>query len=216
MDRKKKKDSSGLYIAICCAVLVVAASGFISRLSMEDKSDVAKTAESTKTPIPTLSPTKPPKVVEKNDDEVPLIVSNNVTVEEDVEFEAPVSGKIIEEFSGENLVYNESLKDWRAHSGVDFEAKIGEKVLAGANGVIENVFDSNMGRCVIIDHLNGYKTMYANLEENTPVKVGDEVACGDVIGAVGDTALGDITDAEHVHFEILEDEKNVNPEKFLK
>ena len=75
-------------------------------------------------------------------------------------------------------MYNEALKDWRAHSGVDFEAKIGEEVKASAKGIIESVFDSNMGRCVIIDHQNGFRTMYANLEETETVKEGDQVMAG--------------------------------------
>ncbi|MBR2058597.1 MAG: M23 family metallopeptidase, partial [Fibrobacter sp.] len=95
-----------------------------------------------------------------------------------IEFAAPVSGKVIEEYSGDDLVYNEALKDWRAHSGVDFEAKIGEEVKASAKGIIESVFDSNMGRCVIIDHQNGFRTMYANLEETETVKEGDQVMAG--------------------------------------
>lgn len=210
MQRKKKKDGAGFYIAICCAVLIVAASGFVSRLSMEDKENVARVAEPTIVPEKTVAPVKTPEPTKE-----PLAVSNNVVVEEPASFAAPVSGKIIEEFSGEDLIYNEALKDWRAHSGVDFAAEMGEKVLASANGIIEDVFDSNMGRCVVIDHQNGYKTMYANLDENTAVKKGEEVAAGDVIGAVGDTALGDITDAPHVHFEVMGKDGNLNPSEYL-
>ncbi len=210
MQRKKKKDGMGFYIAICCAVLVVAASGFVSRLSMEDKEDIAKVAEPQIIPEETIEPAKTPTPTEE-----PQAVSSNVEVEESISFTAPVAGKVIEEFSGEDLIYNEALKDWRAHSGVDFEAKMGEKVLASANGIVEDVFDSNMGRCVVIDHKNGYRTMYANLDENTVVKKGEEVAQGDVIGAVGDTALGDITDAPHVHFEVMNKDENLNPSEFL-
>ena len=133
----------------------------------------------------------------------------------EAKFIRPVNGKVIEEFSDNNLIYNEALRDWRTHNGVDLEAESGTQVLAAANGVIENVFDSNMGMCVLIDHQNGYKTVYANLDDSIVVKKGDEVAEGDVIGIVGNTALGDATDLPHLHFEITKDGNNVNPTEYI-
>ena len=136
-------------------------------------------------------------------------------VEEPLHFELPVGGKVVAEFSGDDLVYNETLKDWRAHSGVDFEAKLGEEVRASADGVVEEVFDSELGRCVVVDHEDGYATMYANLSEDSSLKKGDKIAKGDKIGTVGNTALGDSTNGEHLHFEIVKDGKNVNPVDYL-
>ena len=109
---------------------------------------------------------------------------------EDIGFIRPVEGRILEEFSNDDLVYNEALKDWRVHSGVDLEAESGEQVVAAANGVVERVFYSNMGKSIEIDHQNGYKTVYSNLDEDTQINPGEEVAEGDVIGLVGNTALG--------------------------
>lgn len=215
MERKKKKNSSA-YFAICCCALIVAIVGYANRVSLKE-SEEEKIGEIVEvTPDETVAETSQEAEVEVPDAE---IAKESEKVQEEkpevIEFTAPVSGKVIEEYSGDDLVYNEALKDWRAHSGVDFEAKIGEDVKAGANGIVESVFDSNMGRCVIIDHQNGFKTMYANLEETEKVKAGDRVMAGDVIGTVGNTALGDITDLEHVHFEMIKDGENVNPIEFL-
>ena len=132
-----------------------------------------------------------------------------------IEFVSPVSGKVIEEYSGDDLVYNEALKDWRSHNGVDFSAKLGQEVFASADGVCEDVFDCEMGRCVVINHKDGFATMYANLGEETVVKKGDNIAKGDRIGIIGNTALGDITADEHLHFEIIKEGKNVNPVEYL-
>lgn len=223
MERKKKKKNNGVYIAICCSALIVAMVGYANRISLKESEE--KTRDITEvTPDVVITETSHEAEVEVPD--VNIVKETQDEPEESekpketekpevIEFVAPVAGKVIEEYSGDDLVYNEALKDWRAHSGVDFEAKIGEEVKASAKGIIESVFDSNMGRCVIIDHQNGFRTMYANLEETETVKEGDQVMAGDVIGIVGNTALGDITDLEHLHFEIIKDGKNVNPVEYL-
>lgn len=217
MERKKKRDAGGFYIAVCCCAVIIAVVGYANRMSLEDKTentDIAEKIRVAATPVPTpAAKAEEPAVSAEPSHEVP--VSKAVADAEDFQFSAPVSGSITEEFSGDDLVYNEALKDWRAHSGVDFAASTGEQVLCCANGVVEDVFDSNLGRCVTIDHKNGFKTMYANLNETTAVKAGDEVAEGDVIGTVGNTALGDSTDEPHLHFEIVLNGENVNPAEYL-
>lgn len=213
MERKKKKDNGVFYIAICCCAVIIAAVGFAGRLSMveEKEPEVARSNE----PVVVTESTPEPRAQETAPKKENVEVNNNVVVEEPLHFELPVQGKVVAEFSGDDLVYNETLKDWRAHSGVDFEAKLGEDVLCSADGVVEDVFDSELGRCVVVDHRDGYRTMYANLNEDSGVKKGDKIAKGDKVGTVGNTALGDSTNGEHLHFEIVKDGDNVNPVDYL-
>lgn len=221
MERRKKKQNGGLYLAICCSIVIVAMVGYANRLSLKEDVPENKVVQQT-TPVPELQETSQKVIVEENEEkedekeehqETPVV--EKPEVKEEIKFVTPVNGKVIEEYSGDDLVYNETLKDWRAHSGVDFEAKLGDEVIVSAKGVVEDVFDSNMGRCVIVDHQNGFKTMYANLEENTKVKAGDELSSGDVVGYVGNTALGDATDMPHLHFEMMNSESCVNPVEYL-
>ena len=214
MERRKKKENSGFYIALCCCAVIIAAVGYAGRMSMVEKEDpeIAKVAESTQVPEVVKVPAPEKKATEPKAD---VEVNNNVVVEEPLHFEMPVEGRVIAEFSGDDLVYNEALKDWRAHSGVDFEAKAGVEVCASASGVCEDIFDCEMGRCIVINHRDGFATMYANLGEDTELKKGDKVEKGDKIGVVGNTALGDVTAGEHLHFEIIKDKKNVNPVDYL-
>lgn len=222
--RKKKKESSGFYVAVCCCAVVIAIIGYANRTSDEEhipEEKVIKKAEildeSESIGVKTAPSKQEPEETDKPTDEAKeqVAVNKTVEVEEEIKFHPPVEGNVIEEYSGDDLVYNEALKDWRAHSGVDFSAEVGEQVLCSAKGVVEEVFDSSLGRCVIVDHKNGFKTMYANLNEDTNVKAGDEVSAGGVIGTVGNTALGDSTDEPHVHFEMIKKDKNVNPTDYL-
>ena len=214
MERRKKKDNSGFYIALCCCAVIIAAVGYAGRISLveEKEPELARVAEPLVSPLPTAAPTVQEA---ENKSDADLTVNNNVVIEEPFRVELPVEGKVIAEFSGDDLVYNEVLKDWRAHSGIDFSSHNGEVVRAGADGVVEDVFDSELGRCVIINHKDGFATMYANLGEDTTLKKGDKIVRGDRVGSVGNTALGDVTDGEHLHFEITKDGINVNPLEYL-
>ena len=213
-----KKGKSGIYITACCLAVVAAVVGFLAERPKNDEDNMVEnlpeiSEESVeKEPIQEVEKTET-EIEESSEDETE-IVSKAETIEE-VHFIRPVEGKVIEEFSGNNLIYNEGLRDWRTHNGVDMEAESGTQVLASANGVVEAVYDSNMGKCMEIDHQNGYKTLYANLDVDVQLKKGDEVAEGDVIGIVGNTALGDATDIPHLHFEIIKDGENINPVDFL-
>jgi len=216
MERNKKRDNGGLYTAICCFAVVMAVIGFAStktKKQQEAQNEIVKLEPQTEKLAEKKERKELPEVVPQEVVEVEPVAKEEVV--EEIEFSRPVKGKVISEYSGEELLYNEALKDWRTHNGVDFDAMVGEQVKASANGVVDRVYDSNMGRSVVINHQNGFLTIYSNLAEDTPIKEGDEIAGGDVIGAVGNTALGDITEAPHLHFEIIKNGIKENPTEYI-
>ena len=98
------------------------------------------------------------------------------------------------------------------HKGIDFEADVGDPVLAVADGVISYAADrSGYGNTVEIDHGNGYVTRYAHNSRLT-LKVGQLVRAGEEIAKAGST--GRSTGA-HVHFEVWQDGRVANPRNFL-
>lgn len=102
-------------------------------------------------------------------------------------------------------------KRWgRQHKGIDM---VGNKnILAADNGVIEFAGTKNgLGRCIIINHKNGFKTTYAHLSKIN-VKEGQIVERGDKIGIMGNTGHSFGT---HLHFEIHKDGSIQNPMKYL-
>ncbi|WP_149195494.1 M23 family metallopeptidase [Luteimonas suaedae] len=98
------------------------------------------------------------------------------------------------------------------HKGIDFDARSGDPVMTVADGVVSySGYRSGYGNVVEVDHGNGYVTRYAHNSRNT-VKVGDLVRVGQQIARAGST--GRSTGA-HVHFEVWENGRVVNPRKFL-
>lgn len=96
------------------------------------------------------------------------------------------------------------------HQGIDFTAPIGTKIYATANGKVKKIFrnpHTRDGNKIIIDHENGYVTLYAHLQKIN-VNWGQQVKRGDIIGYVGSTGL---STAPHLHYEIIKNGKQVNP-----
>lgn len=127
-------------------------------------------------------------------------------------FIMPIEGKIITEFTKDNLIYSKTLDEWRAHPGIDISAKIGEKVKAPLDGVVKEIKEDPLwGRVVILDHGNGLLTKFANLGDTNMIKKDLKVKSGDLIGVVGKTADIEMLMDPHLHFEVIKGGKLVDP-----
>jgi murein DD-endopeptidase MepM/ murein hydrolase activator NlpD len=103
--------------------------------------------------------------------------------------------------------------DGGGHEGLDFAARMGDRVGAAAAGkvIFAGEEPNRFGRLVVIDHGNDWYTAYGNLSRVT-VKRGEQVSVGERIGLAGDA--GD-ADRPEVHFEIRKDRKPVDPAPLL-
>ena len=129
----------------------------------------------------------------------------------------PVQGNILKEHTTDELVYSQTLKEWRTHPGIDIEANTGTEVKAALGGTVEEITeDPLMGICITLDHGNGLKTFYANLSTGNMVTVGQKVDKGQIISGVGSTASAEILDGPHLHFEVLLNGESVDPKQYLK
>jgi len=98
------------------------------------------------------------------------------------------------------------------HSGIDITAPYGSKVVATADGVVVLAgWYGDYGKTVIIRHPSGYLTLYAHLSQ-IDVKEGQKVKAGDVVGRVGSTGR---STGPHLHYEVIKDNKPIDPSKFL-
>ncbi len=139
-----------------------------------------------------------------------------VSVEE-VSFAMPVqSTSVTKEYSNSALQYNKTLNLWQSHKALDFAAEEGTDVYAVLDGKISEVtYSYLMGNVVKLNVGNGMVVVYASLQNDIPVKVGDVVKKGDVIGKVGNTAKSEASDGAHLHLEVWLDDQNVDPSLYL-
>ena len=119
-------------------------------------------------------------------------VNDNVSSAEtkkEVSFIKPTEGEIICEFAKDNLIYSETLKEWITHTAIDIKADKTSVIKSAADGIVRSIVnDPRYGLTVIIEHDDGYKTVYSNLLTAEFVVEGEEVKQGQTIGTVGNTA----------------------------
>ena len=127
----------------------------------------------------------------------------------------PAGKNVMKEFSGDELVYSQTLKDWRVHDGVDFEVEKGTAVKAMTNGTVTDVREDPMwGTVVEIDHGNGVIATYCGLAKNVAVKKGDAVTTSQQLGAVGEIPC-EIAEASHLHLKVTKDDQLIDPTTLL-
>jgi murein DD-endopeptidase MepM/ murein hydrolase activator NlpD len=99
------------------------------------------------------------------------------------------------------------------HPGIDIAGKEGDSVYAADNGVVVYAGWNNWGygNVIVINHGNGWQTLYAHLSAYT-VSCGQFVYQGNVIGAIGTTGN---SDGPHLHFEMMYNAVRVNPHDYL-
>lgn len=143
---------------------------------------------------------------------------NKVTeTKKEITFVKPVEGDIIGEFAKDNLIYSETLKEWITHPGIDIKADKTSVVKASADGIVKSIVnDPRYGLTVVIEHDDGYETVYSNLLTAEFVVEGEEVTASQTIGTVGNTASFESSMESHVHFELLKDGEYLDPNIYLK
>lgn len=136
---------------------------------------------------------------------------------QEVTFIKPTDGEIIGEFAKDNLIYSETLKEWITHTAVDIKADKTSVIKSSADGIVKSIVnDPRYGLTVIIEHDDGYETVYSNLLTAEFVVEGEEVSQGQTIGTAGNTASFESSMDCHLHFELLKDGEYLDPTIYLK
>lgn len=172
----------------------------------------------TSTPTPTLTPTPepttPPKVAAFYESQkafseyaVPSNVSYDFS-ELPFKYTSPVKGVTS---SGFGYRMHPIKKEVKYHYGTDFAANTGEKVYSFADGKIYAIGENDSyGKYVIIDHADGYRTLYAHCSKH--LKSGGKVKRGEVIALVGESGAAT---GPHLHFELMLGKTYLNPEFYI-
>ncbi len=223
----------GIYIAVCCFAVLAAAIGYVGRSNVNSS---PTKPENTETPEIALNDTAKSQNLAKTDNDIeitvkdyePMSTEKDEVIKEDEtvlasktaevtenKFLMPVEGTVVCAFSNNELIYNKILSDWRTHNGIDISCEENSAIYASADGIVSDILDNSMGKSVVIDHQNGYVSVYSNLSEEIEVKSGDSVSAGTLIGKVSDSNTSDFTDNYHLHFEILYENEYVNPTELL-
>ncbi|MFK5634228.1 peptidoglycan DD-metalloendopeptidase family protein [Ornithinimicrobium sp. LYQ103] len=116
--------------------------------------------------------------------------------------------------SGFGMRFHPIYREWLLHTGVDMSARPrGAPVVAAAAGTVSAAgWTGGGGNTVSVDHGGGTSTRYLHLAAPSPLRVGDVVHVGQRVGVEGST--GEST-GSHLHFEVLQDGRPVDPVPFM-
>lgn len=237
--KKRKRDTKervGFYTAlsICLAAVGMAAYSTYTNLSSSSsttaetastvavdrivtgvtETDTTEKKESTveTTEKPTTKPTEPETtesqyVEETAPSETKSALETMLTVDTSLVY--PLDKvKILKEYS-EDTVYNQTLGQWEAHTGVDFGCKEGDKVYAMGDGEIVKVYDDDfLGKTVIVKSAT-YTSYYSGMKDIS-VNRGDKVKKGDAI-ATADNVPSESMDDNHIHIAVKVGGQYVDP-----
>lgn len=237
MENKKNKNQVKSFYIPLIGILVLLAAIVGITTSLANRKAAPSNDTNKENVVPTVVTTasdnkdKDGKDTRKNDDKVgdketekaaaqPAVTEPETEKEDEVKppvkptFMSPVSGIVIKGFSDTVPVFSETMNDYRVHTGIDISGEEGEAVLASADGTVGAIWnDPLMGTCMTVLHDAGYVSTYKGLCEIIPegIAQGSAVKAGQPIGAIGDTALVEVAEEPHVHFELTENGTPVDP-----
>ena len=217
--KNKRINRSYLFtvLALVVALVIIIAAAIASNRSKEPTKlpdDSGNKITERPTEKPTEKPTEP-EVTEKPTGSVGGSVSTGNKIPT---FILPVSGKITNKHDPTLQVFSPTMQDYRVHIGVDLATKENAPVYAAADGKISKIWvDTLMGYCIAIKHSGDCVTVYKNLAETLPegIAEGASVRSGQLIATVGESAMVEIADEPHLHFEMTVGELAVDPLEYF-
>lgn len=167
----------------------------VSAMQPSTQTNSATSADTT-----TSAPAEAGVTTGAGDPPVPQATTETPTVSAPV-YVRPVSGAVITPFSGDELLFQPTLGDWRVHTGTDFMAEPNETVLALTDGTVSDVFDDGLyGTCVSLVHTADLTTTYRGLAD-VRVVAGQAVAAGEALGVCAEQMDAEAALGTHIHVE---------------
>ncbi len=128
-------------------------------------------------------------------------------------FTQPLDGKRLQGFSGDELVFNETMQDWRTHNGLDIRGSMNVGVQAPANGTVVAVYEDPQWGGVLELECQDVMVRLCGLEKIS-CKEGDTVEKGKTVALLGEIPA-ESSEESHLHVEITKDGKLVDPENYF-
>ena len=133
-------------------------------------------------------------------------------------FSLPVNGTLTNKHDPELQVFSPTMQDYRTHLGIDIQTDENAPVYAAADGTVSKIWaDTLMGYCIAIKHSGNCVTVYKNLSATLPqgIAEGVSVRSGQLIASVGNSAMVEIADEAHLHFEMTVADLAVDPLEYF-
>jgi len=202
------------YIVAAACIGAIAFAAYLSYQSLnvkppEPEPEVTDPVDTTKTDVVEQKDPEPEPEPEPAPEPQP---TPEVTISQKPYIMPVKDASITVAFSIDVPVYSQTLGDWRVHDGIDLSAPLGTEVVAVNDGIVESIECHDLyGITVVLKHTDGKKTTYSNLEDSIELEEGQVIEQGNVVGKIGSTAVFEIAEGPHLHFEMSQNGKKIDP-----
>lgn len=201
-----------LTVALAVIISVTVATNRSKKTPELPKENTAATTVRPSSPSTNAPETEPPATT-------PPSTTGSAQVEDKLpSFILPVNGVLSKKHDPTLQVYSNTMNDYRVHIGVDIVTEEAAPVYAAADGKISKIWeDTLMGYCIAVKHSGDCYTIYKNLSETLPqgITEGTSVRAGQLIGSVGESAMIEIAEEPHIHFEMTVGDLSVDPLEYF-
>ena len=219
---KSMKVNRSAVVGVCMllvAIIVVVSVAVATNRSKKQNVELPDTPETSKGTTDTLPSQTTAPETEPEETQKPVINNPSSQVENKLpSFVLPASGVISKKHDPSLQVFSNTMQDYRVHLGIDIVTESAAPVYAAADGKIDKIWeDTLMGNCIAVKHSGNCYTIYKNLAAELPegIAEGTSVRAGQMIAAVGESAMVEVAEEPHLHFEMTVSDLSVDPLKYF-
>lgn len=214
--KKGNKNLRALFSVICISIIALGLIVYFSTNTGNDPVNEPTTIEDTTQPVQrsvTVEDTTEEATEKETETETVPESTSMALLDTNTPYKSfykyPITEAVLAGYT-EELVYNQTMGDYRSHTAVDFKGDAGTAVYAINDGIVLDVYnDSMLGMTVEIDHGGKLVAKYSGLDV-VNVSKGDPVMIGATIGTLGKVPF-EASGESHLHFETKLDGASVNP-----
>lgn len=219
-DGKKVKavfGGKGFYIALALCLLAAGIVGYYTLLRPQAPAEPASNPASNVPDDRNNAWVAPAVQPEENVPAAPPAEETPISDPQDLlpQVMSPLDGTTVTVFSVTELMYDETMADWRTHNGIDIRAEAGEAVRAASDGTVTAVRNDPMWGNVVEVTSGEYVMTYAGLSADILVKMDQSIRAGEQLGSVGEIPC-ELSMEPHLHFDVRSNGEYVDPVSFAK
>lgn len=219
-DEKTRRSYILTAVALCLALLIIIISAAMANRSNEPDAEPVIKDEETESEKESESESQSESESDTQTEAPKKDTSNNSSnVSSGLpSFTLPANGTLTNKHDPELQVFSPTMQDYRVHLGIDIQTEENAPVYAAADGTVSKIWsDTLMGYCIAIKHSGNCVTVYKNLAASLPQGIAEGVAvrAGQLIASVGNSAMVEVADEAHLHFEMTVADLAVDPLEYF-
>lgn len=193
--------------------------GSLLEFDIEDDLEAVadKEPESTGTQTAEATPASTEDTVSEQEASSEVMNADSLYFDEEEDLTWPVMGNVLMNYSDDKVIYHETLAQFKVNPAIIIDAEVGTEVLSAATGVVKSITNTDeTGITVTVDIGSGYSLVYGQLKDEAKYEVGDVITKGQTIGTVAEPTMYYTVEGSNLYFQVLKDDKTLNPMLYLK